>query len=234
MYLKEGYKDALKNIFKLTYNLDEFKSRMSYDEFKKEFILFKGDEAKIIKKNQYPLKCKGQFKDKDMDLLSRCSKENLLPCGFLDSLPQTFRGIGGIPIYKEKFFTEILTQGLYEKDPIKVLELSRIHACRPHHLFTDIVILLENVERCYLGTIEQIEDHNQREKFGYWSNALIRDLDIDKEKIRQEKEKREKVMRLFKYARFKLPKEARKKYILDNLPEGVTLNSQFNFYQEKD
>ena len=112
--------------------------------------------------------------------------------------------------------------------------MSRIHACRPHHLFTDIVILLENVERCYLGTIERIEDHNQREKFGYWSNALIRDLDIDKEKIRQEKEKREKVMRLFKYARFKLPKEARKKYILDNLPEGVTLNSQFNFYQEKD
>ena len=113
MHFKKGTIEALKGIFSYCNRLDTFESRMNFEEFKKEFLEYSGNEAEILREYWYASKCRRVF---SLGRTNPSCVNGHLPDDFYSEWDATTKD------FKRLFLGNYLTQEFFETDPSSTLK----------------------------------------------------------------------------------------------------------------
>ena len=113
MHFKKGTIEALKGIFSYCNRLDTFESRMSFEEFKKEFLEYSGNEAEILREYWYKCKCRRVF---SQGRTTPSCVNGHLPDDFYSEWDATTKD------FERLFLGIYLTQEFFETDPSSTLQ----------------------------------------------------------------------------------------------------------------
>ena len=113
MHFKKGTIKALTEIFSNTDELSVFESRMSFEEFKKEFLEYSGNEAEILREYWYASNCRRRF---SLGRTNPSCVKGHLPPDFYSEWEATTKD------FKRLFLGKYLTQEFFETDPISTLK----------------------------------------------------------------------------------------------------------------